>query len=436
MPAHDTTTNAALFTVFILSAAVVFGWMLRERRRHQANLAAIGVRIVVNGIRGKSSITRLIAGGLRRSHLIVVAKTTGTAARFIYPNGREVPIKRPYDMVNVVEQVAIVNKAAGLGTDVLVAECMAVEPALQELNQRVLIQAGIVVISNVREDHLEEMGPTLDDVARSLARSMPIGGVCVTAETERFDILHQEALNRDCALYYADPESVTDEEMAPFTWITFKENVAIALLIANLCGVDRRTALLGMYTAPPDPGALKIGSVQRGEKVFRTINLFAANDPQSTLMNVDLLRRRGELSEDVYLVINCREDRVERNQQMGDIVARIDPSHVFIIGSPTRSALQHIHPDYLDRVVQIEGVQDGEYYLELLARDMPDYGATVIMIGNIHGMGEVLLHAMDTEGPFVEDLAVVAEAQTLAEELFDHEVAQLLEAGPVSSAKE
>lgn len=436
MHAHDTTTNAVLFTVFILSAGAVFGWMIRERRRHETNLAAIPVRIVVNGIRGKSSITRLVAGSLRRSHLIVVAKTTGTAARFIYPNGREVPIKRPYDVVNVVEQVAIVHKAAGLGTNVLVAECMAVEPALQELNQQVLIQAGIVVISNVREDHLEEMGPTLDDVARSLARSMPVGGICVTAEAERFDILQQEALARDCALYYADPQTVTDEEMAPFTWITFKENVAIALLVASLCNVDRRTALLGMYTAPPDPGALKLGTVQRADTVFRTVNLFAANDPQSTLMNVDLLRQRGDLTDDVYVVINCRDDRVERNQQMGDIIPAINPSHVFVIGSPTRSAVQHIHPDYLDRVVQIDGVQDGEYYLELLTRDMPEYGATVIMIGNIHGMGEVLLHAMEAEGPFVEDLAVVAEARNLADELFDREVEQLLSTGPISLGKE
>ena len=41
-------------------------------------------------------------------------------------------------------------------------------PALQEINQTKLIRSTIGVLCNVREDHLAEMGPTLDDVARSL----------------------------------------------------------------------------------------------------------------------------------------------------------------------------------------------------------------------------------------------------------------------------
>lgn len=61
---------------------------------------------------------------------------------------------------------------------------MAVMPALQETNQTKLIKSTIGVLCNVREDHLAEMGPTLDDVARSLCRSMPHGGICVTAERD------------------------------------------------------------------------------------------------------------------------------------------------------------------------------------------------------------------------------------------------------------
>ena len=103
---------------------------------------------------------------------------------------------------------------------------MAVLPELQEINERKLVRSTIGVISNVREDHLDEMGPTLDDVARSLARSMPVGGVCVTAERERLHILQEEADKRDCELVVVDPESVRDDEMQRFRWITFKENVA------------------------------------------------------------------------------------------------------------------------------------------------------------------------------------------------------------------
>src|SRR3954447_12350724 len=210
-----------------------------EQRRHFTNLDLIPTRVLINGIRGKSSITRLCAGALRGGGLITVAKTTGTAARFIHPDATEEPVYRKFGIANVVEQIGIVRRAAAYRPDALVIECMAVMPALQEVNQSKLIRSTIGVLCNVREDHLAEMGPTLDDVARSLCRSMPHDGICVTAERDRLHILQEEAAKRDCELISVDPESVTDEEMRGFSWFTFKENVAIALKVAELLSVDR-----------------------------------------------------------------------------------------------------------------------------------------------------------------------------------------------------
>jgi poly-gamma-glutamate synthase PgsB/CapB len=406
--------NVALYLLLVAGFVVVIGWMVVERARHQRNLDAIGLRVVVNGIRGKSSISRLIAGALRGSTHVVAAKTTGTAARFIYPGGREVPIKRVNKVVNVIEQVGVVERAANLRATALVAECMAVQPQLQELNQDVLIRANLVVISNVRADHLEEMGPTLEDVARSLSRSMPRRGICVTAERKLFHILEEEAHARRTALYYADPDDVTDEEMAPFTWITFKENVSIALMVAQLCGVDRKTALMGMYAAAPDPGALRIDVFKRHGRAYQAVNLFAANDPDSTLMNLNLLRERGLIQSRMVLVINCRDDRVERNGQMGAIVATINPDRVVIIGSSTKAAHSAVAPSHLDRTEVVEGDCDGELILDLITRDCSDQVTSVVMIGNIHGMGEVLLEALrGEEAPFpqMRSLASTAKRQ-------------------------
>src|SRR5690349_13581874 len=175
---------------------------------------------MINGIRGKSSITRLCAGALRGGGLTTVAKTTGTAARFIHPDATEEPVYRKFGIANVVEQIGIVRRAAAYRPDALVMECMAVMPALQEINQSKLIQSTIGVLCNVREDHVAEMGPTLDDVARSLCRSMPVGGICVTAERDRLHILREEADRRNCTLIAVDPDSVSDAEMSRFGWIT------------------------------------------------------------------------------------------------------------------------------------------------------------------------------------------------------------------------
>src|SRR5436305_1811054 len=153
-----------MYAVFAGSLTVLLILGVVEQHRHDRNLDRIPVRILVNGIRGKSSITRLTAGALRGGGLRVVAKTTGTAARYIHPDATEEPVYRKFGIANVVEQIGIVRRAAAERPDVLVIECMAVQPALQEVNQQKLIRSTIGVLSNVREDHLDEMGPTIEDV--------------------------------------------------------------------------------------------------------------------------------------------------------------------------------------------------------------------------------------------------------------------------------
>jgi poly-gamma-glutamate synthase PgsB/CapB len=381
-----------------LALVVLLIYLVVERARHRRHLAQIPTRIVVNGIRGKSSVTRLIAGALRGdTRRTVVAKTTGTAARFIYPQEREVPIRRARGGVNVIEQVGVVQRAVHAGADTLVIECMAVQPELQQVNQEQLIEAGVVVITNVREDHLEEMGPTLDDVARSLCQSMPRRGVVITAERDRLHILQEEAHRRQNSLIAVEPDSVTDAEMAPFRWITFKENVAVALAVAKLCGVDRRTALAGMYRAIPDPGVLRVDACAHHGRRFAAVNLFAANDPASTLMNVDLLRQRRLIGRRVAVVINCRPDRVERNGQMGAIIPQINPHRIFLIGSPTRTALHQVPDAWRDRVVDLDGEHrtGAELRSEIVEAIAPgDTSTSLLMIGNIHGRGEELLAAL------------------------------------------
>lgn len=381
-----------LYCVLVVSCLILLVAGVVEQRRHMASLDQIPARVLVNGIRGKSSITRLCAGALRGGGLVTVAKTTGTAARFIHPDATEEPVYRKFGIANVVEQIGIVRRAATYRPDVLVIECMAVMPALQEINQTKLIRSTIGVLCNVREDHLAEMGPTLDDVARSLSRSMPLDGICVTAEQERFAILQEEAAARNCELIYADPESVSDEELRGFSWFTFKENVAIALKVAELMGVDRNIALKGMYDAPPDPGVLSVERyITPDGKRLRFANVFAANDPESTLMNVNQLLSLGAIHRPLHVVINCRPDRVERNGQMGAIVPDLDPDTVFLIGHPTKSARDGIPAHWSGRVVDLGGDRRDADRLtaDLLAELGPD--SSLVAIGNIHGQGELFL---------------------------------------------
>ncbi len=153
----------------VLSACLVAGlasYGVWETRGHQRMLERIPLRVHVNGTRGKSSVTRLIAGGLRAGGRRTFAKTTGTMARIIWPDGSEGDVYR-VGRPNIIEQIRIVRRAVESGAEALVMECMAVSPELQPISELRLIQSTVGVITNARADHLDVMGPTVDDVARA-----------------------------------------------------------------------------------------------------------------------------------------------------------------------------------------------------------------------------------------------------------------------------
>ena len=80
-----------IFTIILLVLIVVLG--LVEYRGHQKTIGRIPHRIHVNGTRGKSSVTRLITGGLQRGTMKVMGKTTGTMPCYLLPSGKQVRIE-------------------------------------------------------------------------------------------------------------------------------------------------------------------------------------------------------------------------------------------------------------------------------------------------------------------------------------------------------
>ncbi|HEU4723958.1 MAG TPA: poly-gamma-glutamate synthase PgsB, partial [Candidatus Eisenbacteria bacterium] len=235
----------AVPAVLILGLAA-FGVL--ESRRHAKNLAAIPLRVHVNGTRGKSSVTRLIAAGLRAGGLRTFAKTTGTMARMILPDGTEVDVYRP-GRANIIEQIRIVRRAVEERAEALVIECMAVAPDLQPITEQRLVRSTIGVITNVRADHLDVMGPSVDDAARVLAMTMPVRGIVFTAERERRSILEAEAAARGSSLRLSDASTVTEADLARFSYVEHAENVALALDVCARIGVGRAAALAGMVAA-------------------------------------------------------------------------------------------------------------------------------------------------------------------------------------------
>ncbi len=375
----------------ITAALATYG--IVESRRHERALERIPLRIHVNGTRGKSSVTRLIAAGLRAGGRRTFAKTTGTLARLIRPDGSEVDVYR-VGRPNVIEQTRVVRRAVEAGAEALVVECMAVEPELQPVAELRLIRSHIGVITNVRADHLDVMGPTVDDAAYALAQTLPVGGRAFTCERERLRILLEVARARRTTLEWVAPGAVSGADLAGFSYIEHAENLALALAVCGHLGVPREVALKGMQAAAPDPGVLRCLSVRTGAKEVEFVNAFAANDPDSTVL---IWRRLGldqvQSGRTRIVLASCRPDRVQRSEQIADLVARrISPDHVVLAGEGTGVVALRAIRSGLDRArIADLGGHDAEGIYQHTVSLVEDRGV-VVGIGNIVGLGEQIAH--------------------------------------------
>ena len=159
-----------LFLSLLILLFLVYG--IVEYRVHRRRIAGIPIRVQVNGTRGKSSVTRLIAAGLRAGGMRVIAKTTGTTPRFIVSDTEEDPIPRP-GKANIIENVQIIRRAVTYQPQAVILECMALVPQYQWTDAHRLIRPTHGVVTNARADHLDVMGPTVKDVAIALSNTVP-----------------------------------------------------------------------------------------------------------------------------------------------------------------------------------------------------------------------------------------------------------------------
>ncbi len=392
---------AAVVVVLVALGALEFA-------RHRKNLASIRHRIHVNGTRGKSSVTRLIAAGLRAGGVRTFAKTTGTLPRAILPDGHEVPVFRPSG-ANVIEQIRIVATAAAHDAEVLVIECMALQPELQSLSELRMIRATHGVITNARPDHLDVMGPGDVDVARALAGTTPVGGRLYTAERDNVQVLRDAARDRDTTLVTMDDEAlagVTREDLAGFAYTEHADNVALALAVCGDLGIDRTVALKGMWESRPDPGAMTEHVLDYFGRRIAFVNGFAANDPVSTERIWNLALGRHSDAGVRIAIFNCRADRPDRSLQLGGEFARWkDADHVVLMGTGTYLFARAATAAGMDpaRLVFVEGLRVDEIFERIVS--LVGHSALVMGMGNIGGSGLELVRYFSNRSNVVEDAA-------------------------------
>jgi poly-gamma-glutamate synthase PgsB/CapB len=239
----------------------------------------------------------------------------------------------------VIEQIRIVRAAASYAAEALVIECMALAPILQWLCEARLVRATHGVITNAREDHLDVMGPTEDDVALALAGMVPVKGKLFTTESRHLTVFQKAAADRGTQLIAVSAEEVsqiTPEEMQGFSYVEHPENVALALRVCADIGIDRNIALRGMCKAKPDPGATTDHELNYFGRQIYFVNGFAANDPESTERIWNMAISRYPAVDRRIAVFNCRADRADRSQQLGEAcVGWQEADYYVLVGTGT-----------------------------------------------------------------------------------------------------
>ncbi|MEA1964689.1 MAG: poly-gamma-glutamate synthase PgsB [Candidatus Aerophobetes bacterium] len=378
-----------MFSIFLFGM-VFFIYEIIEQVSYFKRVKSIPIRIHVNGTRGKSTVTRLIAAGLREAGLRVLAKTTGTLPRLILEDGTEVSIKRK-GRANIKEQLKIFSEAVKRKAEAVVIECMAVNPELQWVSEHRMIRSTIGAITNVREDHIDAVGPDPIDMAEALKLTIPENGVLVTSEKRHFQIFKEQSNKLKTKIIYANSDSISNEIIKKFSYMEFKENLSIALRICKLLGVNQTVALTGMLKAKPDPGVLRIYKLLKDGKNIYFINAFAANDASSALLIWDRIKKMEDINKlPIIGIINNREDRPFRAVRFGHILARkIIASKILLVGplsKLTERALLKLKVQPKS-IIDLGREKDVEKVLQI-ALKFTDSRAILMGFGNTKGMGQ------------------------------------------------
>ena len=356
------------------------------------NVEKIPIRVNINGIRGKSTVTRLITSILTEAGYKTVGKTTGTAARMIYwfQDDEDIIVRQPQG-ANIGEQLKVLQKAADLNAEALVCECMAVNPDYQKVFQFRMLEANIVVIVNVLEDHLDVMGPTLDQIAQAFGATIPYNGFLITIDCAYTDYFKQIAKERNTKVIIADNSKITDEYLAKFDYMIFPDNASLALAVGEALGIDEETCFKGMLNAHPDPGAMRITRI--GDENLNCT--FAANDPQSTVNIWERVKELEYNTEDPIVIMNCREDRVDRTEIfVSDVFPKIQTHTLVAIGEvsePITTAFNNGQFPNVKNYINLEYAEPDKIMetLNPLLKDRMVFG-----VGNIHGQGEAFIEKL------------------------------------------
>jgi hypothetical protein len=363
---HEWTTGPRSVKVGRTGLTNLLGELTRGLR-HRRALGRIDTRIVVTGTRGKSSTTRRLDDVFNRRGYDTLTKITGNHPTLIH-NGEVHPIDRLGPRTTLYENISLIARFAPeldaySPDDVAIFENQGITEYTTRLVNRSLVDPDVVLLTNIRQDHIDTLGKDRTDIARAFARSVPANTHVVSGE--QHPVLHE---------YVREEVERRGETI---------EQVSIPDRHEGLIGAETAhavDAVLAAVNEPPVPAAEVEAFLDAIQPAWTRLpdgqvyNAAQVNDVEST----EMVRRALAGDDPVTAFVYLRRDRRGRTASFADYVERLCERDlleaVHVGGANTRAFAENVsvpvtrHP----KASTAEDVLD----------DLLGVGAPVLLMGN------------------------------------------------------
>ncbi|EMA25178.1 Mur ligase family protein [Haloarcula argentinensis] len=328
---------------------------------HRRRLDSIDSRIVVSGVRGKSSATQWLHDVFHRRGNDTFAKITGDEP-FTLHNGKKRKITRS-EQVRLYENERELRRASG--ADVAIIENQGIRQYTTRLVNESFISPDVIFLINVREDHMDTMGGNRTAIARSLSRAVPANTTVVVGESNPTlrSYLTAELKRRNATVKYVEPPEWAVEY--PGSEVVFGINEVLKAVDEPplpTAQVDQKLSMM-----MPEWRVLPSG---------RIYDAAAVNDVQST----EIVRRAliGNSDTVIEPLVNLRSDRRGRTasfrRYLSSLVADGHAERVHTLGDD-----QHVFANTADFRVQ---KHDDTTPPSTLLEELFSTGNPVFLMGN------------------------------------------------------
>jgi len=335
--------------------------------------------------------------------MAVLAKTTGSKPCLIFPDGEEREIER-LGNPSILEAKKVLKFAAESKVHAVVMEMMSIKPESHYVESIQMFKPHILVITNIRQDHLAEMGSNTEDIAGCFASAIPERSTVFVPVEEFHPIFEGKAKDARAKIIPVpkDQLGMNEKWQEALPVHEFEQNTRLAWAVAEFLEIDREKAFQGLLKAQEDFGSLRVWKIDSGPppKIWYLVSAFAANDPESTKRVLDKLENKSLFEKRKKIgLFNLRSDRGERTLQWVKALKK-DTAFGFdmlvFIGEHARAVKTRLKGHINAEIFVFDAKKPEKLMAQILL--MSGEEAVLVGMGNIGGMGKILVEYWEKVG--------------------------------------